>query len=129
MSENKDAMGKVYEKYQMAKQLSELLTVGSCINKETKRFEVVLCIKNGDNTIPLGNLWSAKDFELREYDVVDSIVVDRVFQHYAENDNRKTLDEFNNGYHPKDKNYERIWDLIDNARAGAKEVMEEEGLT
>ncbi len=129
MSENKDAMGKVYEKYQMAKQLSELLTVGSCINKETKRFEVVLCIKNGDKTIPLGNLWSAKDFELREYDVVDSIVVDRVFQHYAENDNRKTLDEFNNGYHPKDKNYERIWDLIDNARAGAKEVMEEEGLT
>ena len=36
MSENKDAMGKVYEKYQMAKQLSELLTVGSVLIKRLK---------------------------------------------------------------------------------------------
>tara|TARA_R100001460_G_scaffold40052_2_gene75046 strand:- start:3577 stop:3966 length:390 start_codon:yes stop_codon:yes gene_type:complete len=129
MNKNKDAIGKVYEKYQMAKELTDLLTVGSAMNKETGRREVVLCIKQGDQTIPLGNLWSAKDFALRDYDVVDSIIFDRVFAHYSKNDNRTSLDEFNNGYHPKDKNYSQLWDYIDRARAGAQEVLEEEGLT
>ena len=128
-SEHKIGMGKIYEKYLMTKRLVEMLDIAYAFNTETERTEVVLVVKEGERTIPLGTLWSAEDFQLRQVNLIDSEIISKVFKLYEVEDERKTLDEFNNGYHPKDKNYERIWDLIDNAIAGAKEVMEEEGLT
>jgi len=46
MSEDyKRSLGKLYEKVQMIKNFSDMLTVGSAINTETRRREVVLVLK------------------------------------------------------------------------------------
>ncbi len=118
---HKNAMGKLYEKFLMTKKLSDLLNVGYALNTETGRKEVVLLLQTEDQTIPVGNLWSAHDFNLRDYDHTDSAIISKVFEQYASVDERETLDEFNNDYHPKDKNYDEMWTFIDEARAVVKD--------
>jgi hypothetical protein len=113
---HKVGMGKLYEKYMMAKNLSDMLDVAYSYNTETKRNEIILIIKDGERTIPLGNLWSAEDFALRDYKLNDSLIMSRVFKQYESVDERSTLDEFNDEYHPVDKNYDDIWTFIDGAR-------------
>jgi len=113
---HKVSMGKLYEKYMMAKNLSDMLDVAYSYNTETKRNEIILIIKDGERTIPLGNLWSAEDFALRDYKLNDSLIMSRVFKQYESEDERRTLDEFNDEYHPVDKNYDDIWKFIDGAR-------------
>ena len=106
----------------MAKNLAGMLDVAYSFNTETKRNEVVLIIKNGEQTIPLGTLWSAEDFELRDYLSVDSEIISRVFKQYEAFDDRDTLDSLNNGYHPKDKNYDDMWKFIDGAREAVEDI-------
>ena len=116
-------MGKIYEKFLMTKRLGDMLSVAYAFNKETERNEVVLVIKEGERQIPLGTLWSAEDFELREVNLVDSEIISSVFKLYGIEDERKTLDEFNEGYHPKDPNYDDIWKFIDSAREAVKDEL------
>ena len=121
-SEHKISMGKLYEKYMMAKNLAGMLDVAYSFNTETKRNEVVLIIKDGETTIPLGTLWSAEDFEKRDYLSTDSEIISRVFKQYEAFDDRETLDSFNNGFHPNDRNYDDIWKFIDSAREAVKDI-------
>ena len=122
-SEHKIGMGKIYEKFLMTKRLGDMLSVAYAFNTETERNEVVLVIKEGERQIPLGTLWSAEDFELREVNLVDSEIISSVFKLYGIEDERKTLDEFNDGFHPKDPNYDDIWKFIDSAREAVKDEL------
>jgi len=122
-SEHKIGMGKLYEKFLMAKRLSGMLDVAYAFNTETERNEVVLVIKEGERKIPLGTLWSAEDFALRVVNQIDTEIVSNVFKLYEVEDERNTLDEFNNGYHPKDANYDDIWKFIDSAREAVKDEL------
>ena len=116
-------MGKLYEKFLMAKRLSGMLDVAYAFNTETERTEVVLVVKEGERTIPLGTLWSAEDFKLRQVNLIDTEIISNVFKLYEVEDERNTLDEFNNGYHPKDANYDDIWKFIDSAREAVKDEL------
>ena len=122
-SEHKIGMGKIYEKYLMTKRLVEMLDIAYAFNTETERTEVVLVVKEGERTIPLGTLWSAEDFQLRQVNLIDSEIISKVFKLYEVEDERKTLDEFNNGFHPKDPNYDDIWKFIDSAREAVKDEL------
>ena len=122
-SEHKIGMGKIYEKFLMTKRLGDMLSVAYAFNTETERNEVVLVIKEGERQIPLGTLLSAEDFELREVNLVDSEIISSVFKLYGIEDERKTLDEFNDGFHPKDPNYDDIWKFIDSAREAVKDEL------
>jgi len=122
-SQHKVGIGKIYEKFLMTKRLVEMLDVAYAFNTETKRKEVVLVIKEGEREIPLGTLWSAEDFKLRVVDGIDSEIFSQVFKLYEVEDERKTIDEFNNGFHPKDPNYDDIWKFIDSAREAAKDEL------
>jgi len=121
-SDYKRGLGKIYEKVQMIKNCGTMLTVGFAINTETKRREVVLILKQEDGAItPLASLWSAEDFKLREYDSKDSLILERVFNLYQAEDNRESYDDLNDGYHPKDKNYDDMWKFIDSAREAVED--------
>lgn len=122
-SQHKIGMGKLYEKFLMAKRMSDMLDVVYAFNTETERNEVVLVVKEGERTIPLGTLWSAEDFQLRQVNLIDSEIISKVFKLYEVEDERKTLDEFNEGYHPKDPNYDDIWKFIDSAREAVKDEL------
>jgi hypothetical protein len=122
-SQHKIGMGKLYEKFLMAKRMSDMLDVVYAFNTETERNEVVLVVKEGERTIPLGTLWSAEDFKLRVGNEIDSEIISKVFKLYEVEDERKTLDEFNNGFHPKDPNYDDIWKFIDAAREAVKDEL------
>jgi len=123
---HKNAMGKLYEKYQMIKRFSNSLDVGYCMNNETGRKELVLILKTPTNVFPLGNLWTHHDFELRDYDIIDSEIFSEVFSGYEETDERTTIEDFLDGYHPIDKNYDQLWKMIDEAREEAEEEAREE---
>jgi len=122
-SEHKNAMGKLYEKYLMAKRLAGSIDVAYAMNTETGRKEVILVVKEGERIVPLGNLWSAHDFQLRDVDLIDSEIVSNVFKLYEVEDERNTLEEFDNGYHSKDPNYDDIWKFIDSAREAVKDEL------
>lgn len=122
-SQHKIGMGKLYEKFLMAKRMSDMLDVVYAFNTETERNEVVLVVKEGERTIPLGTLWTAEDFKLRVGNEIDSEIISKVFKLYEVEDERKTLDEFNNGFHPKDPNYDDIWKFIDSAREAVKDEL------
>ena len=81
-SEHKIGMGKIYEKYLMTKRLVEMLDIAYAFNTETERTEVVLVVKEGERTIPLGTLWSAEDFQLRQVNLIDSEIISKVFKLY-----------------------------------------------
>ena len=119
----KRSLGKLYEKVQMIKNFPHMLTVGSAINTETKRREVVLVLKEEDGpVIPLATLLTAEDIALREYDVKDSAIFERVFDLYEIEDDRGTFDELNNGFHPKDKTYDDMLKFIDSTREAVEDI-------
>jgi len=124
MSEDyKRGLGKLYEKVQMIKNVSDKLTVGSAINTETKRREVVLVLKQeGGPVIPLATLLTQEDIELREYDVKDSAIFERVFDLYEVEDDRKTFEELNDGFHPKDRTYDDMLKFIDSTREAVEDL-------
>ena len=119
----KRGLGKTYEKVQMIKNCADMLSVGWAINTETKRREVVLLLKHESGTVtPLASLWTAEDFNLREYDEKDSIILRRVFDLYQAQDDRESFDELNDGYHPKDRTYDDMWKFIDGAREAVEDI-------
>jgi len=124
MSEDyKRGLGKLYEKVQMIKNFSDMLTVGSAINTETRRREVVLVLKQeGGPVIPLATLLTHEDIALRDYDAKDSAIFERVFDLYEVEDDRKTFEEFNDGFHPKDRSYEDMLKFIDSTREAVEDL-------
>jgi len=124
MSEDyKRGLGKLYEKVQMIKNVSDNLTVGSAINTETKRREVVLVLKQeGGPVIPLATLLTQEDIDLREYDAKDSAIFERVFDLYEVEDDRKTFEELNDGFHPKDRTYDDMLKFIDSTREAVEDL-------
>ena len=126
-SQHKNALGKLYEKFLMAKRLGNDLDVVYAFNTETKRTEVVLTVTDEKGAIiPLASLWSAPDVELRVVQEQDSVIISRMFKLYEVEDDRQTIDEFNNEYHPKDKNYDDMWKFVDSARQALEEELGEE---
>lgn len=121
-SEHKGGLGKLYEKLMLAKNFADKLDVAYSYNTETKRNEMVLVIKDGNRTLPLGNLWSQRDFQLRNYKVEDSEIMSALFKQYEAVDERKTIDEFENEFHPIDKNYDDMWKFVDGARQALKDI-------
>ena len=63
-----------------------------------------------------------EDFNLREYDEKDSLILERVFNLYQAEDNRESFDELNDGYHPKDRTYDDMWKFIDSAREAVEDI-------
>ena len=124
MSEDyKRGLGKLYEKVQMIKNVSDKLTVGSAINTETKRREVVLVLKQeGGPVISLATLLTQEDIELREYDAKDSAIFERVFDLYEVEDDRKTFEELNDGFHPEDRTYDDMLKFIDSTREAVEDL-------
>ncbi len=124
MSEDyKRGLGKIYEKVQMIKNFSDRLSVGSAVNTETKRREVILLLKgDGGKVIPLATLLTSEDIQLRDYDHKDSQIFHNTFSLYEAEDDRETFEEFNDGFHPKDRTYDDMIKFIDSTREAVEDL-------